>query len=448
MPQRLSGGRRTPLASIPRNSYFFGAFHYIRGNIGGGTDHFRPQLFFVPFIEETVDRARAGDGDLLPRIHVVPMRVPRRIREKDHVWIAKYKGLMTMAIKALGGQQELPDLAKDVDKIVEWEIKIGELTPHEYSPDSSWVTVTVKELYDLDPHTDWMDYLQATLTNQHTEELGCRGIRVRRNTKVTVPSKELITAMGALVKDMEADRRQQANLLIWRMFINFANDFLHTGATDGGNLSDDIFATIGGQGDRGHNCLTQVQTFFPTAQHDMLVAHYVTEEQKDVIRNSYFTKLKKSFHKIIEESSWMSTRTKKRAQRKLAGMKISIGETTPQTAAYEELKSKINSTNYLINVLAIGNYRWATQIADFFEEKKLFDNNEDDNNAFYSAHFNTIIIKTGLIAGFLGQGFSLQLPPALVFGGFVASTLGHELTHGFDSRGRHYDRNGEARFGF
>ena len=53
--------------------------------------------------------------------------------------------------------------------------------------------------------------------------------------------------------------------------INFANDFMHTGvtSTNDRDLGDDIFSTIGGSGSRAENCLTQIKTFFPMAEHEI-----------------------------------------------------------------------------------------------------------------------------------------------------------------------------------
>ena len=133
-----------------------------------------------------------------------------------------------------------------------------------------------------------------------------------------------------------------------------------------------------------------------------------------------------------------------RAKRKLEGVRIIVGDTSPKTPEYEELKSKISGSDYIGNILAIGNYKWDTLVKHFYEEKKLFnDGDETENNAFYSPTYNNVIIKTGLINGFLDLGFSLGFPPSLLYGGFVATTLGHELTHGFDTTGRNYDKDGK-----
>ena len=66
---------------------------------------------------------------------------------------------------------------------------------------------------------------------------------------------------------------------------------------------------------------------------------------------------------------------------------------------------------------------------------------EGVDNAYYWAIFNQVQINVGLTKG-SGIGFSKNLPRALVYGGFTSSTLGHELTHGFDDSGSEYDENG------
>ena len=80
-----------------RENYFFGGFHYREGEVRSGTDHFRAHNFFVPFIDsvseleqrsvdvekhddQAIDSSRLEEGDLMPRIYIVPMRVPRAIR--------------------------------------------------------------------------------------------------------------------------------------------------------------------------------------------------------------------------------------------------------------------------------------------------------------------------------------------------------------------------------
>merc|ERR1712121_566554 len=129
--------------------------------------------------------------------------------------------------------------------------------------------------------------------------------RIQRSTRVTIPSSEAITKLGEVVKEMELNRRDQANLLVWRMMINFANDFMHTGGGDNSDLSDDIFSTIGDGSTRAQNCLTQIKTFFPTAEHDTFIAHYISPEESANIKEM-FDGLKNSFEDLIDNTDWMT----------------------------------------------------------------------------------------------------------------------------------------------
>ena len=57
---------------------------------------------------------------------------------------------------------------------------------------------------------------------------------------------------------------------------------------------------------------------------------------------------------------------------------------------------------------------------------------ESLDNAFYHQKLNQVQINVGLLKG-SGVGFRSESPLAVMYGGLTASTLGHELTHGFDS---------------
>ena len=62
-------------------------------------------------------------------------------------------------------------------------------------------------------------------------------------------------------------------------------------------------------------------------------------------------------------------------------------------------------------------------------------------NAYYNPSNNEIVLPAGIFAvpGYKDE----DLDDALVYGYAAASTIGHEITHGFDDQGRQYDPEGQ-----
>jgi putative endopeptidase len=64
-------------------------------------------------------------------------------------------------------------------------------------------------------------------------------------------------------------------------------------------------------------------------------------------------------------------------------------------------------------------------------------------NAYYNPSNNEIVLPAGIftVPGFKDD----QLDDALVYGYAGASTIGHEMTHGFDDQGRQFDAEGNLK---
>jgi putative endopeptidase len=64
-------------------------------------------------------------------------------------------------------------------------------------------------------------------------------------------------------------------------------------------------------------------------------------------------------------------------------------------------------------------------------------------NAYYNPSNNEIVLPAGIftVPGFRDE----ELDDALVYGYAAASTIGHEITHGFDDEGRQFDAKGNLK---
>ncbi|GIX87774.1 neprilysin-2 [Caerostris extrusa] len=154
----------------------------------------------------------------------------------------------------------------------------------------------------------------------------------------------------------------------------------------------------------------------------------------------------REFLHVLNGVDWMDDRTKGRAREKAENMATYIGypnellEEWKVAEIYDGLH--LNSTSYFENVRILR--KWAT---DYVLAKLRTPNIKGDwkkrsaaavVNAFYNSIENSIEFPAGILQGIF---FDKDRPNYLNFGaiGFV---IGHEITHGFDDRGRQFDKDG------
>ncbi|WP_276485686.1 M13 family metallopeptidase [Paraflavitalea pollutisoli] len=141
----------------------------------------------------------------------------------------------------------------------------------------------------------------------------------------------------------------------------------------------------------------------------------------------------------INQLDWMSDSTRQKALHKLATMKKKVGypDTWKDFSAMD-----IGHVPYVINVQRA--HAWWHE---YYIKKlgKPVDRTEwvmppQEYNAYYNASNNEIVLPAGIftIPGYRDE----EVDDAVVYGYAAASTIGHEITHGFDDQGRQFDAHG------
>ena len=416
-------------ALVLKDHFYLGAFHDIE------RDTFRSNIFFAPL----VNRLGIENKDSKHMIHIVPMTVPQRLRNPD--FQKGYRPLVKGLLTLFGADSSTVDT--DTDRIIEMEQDLLKIGLPEFWDNGKRLgtfknTLTIRELATLVPSVPWRDYLEAAFSHK-------TGFKITPSDKVAVPDQSLMKQLGQMLENLP--QRDRANLLIWRMFIRFTNDFMKTG-TEEDDLQRDPFThhcKLTSRSRRAENCLCQVRTLFPDAHNDLLIAEYIDGTTKQGIKQM-FHEMAKDFEEIIDGQNWMSKRTKLRAKQKVSNMGINVGEQSPNTLEFQELKRKMKTDDYIGNILAIGNYHFDTVVKLVGEEVKELRkrgsiSEERQENAFYNPSENEMLILTGLINSFLGKGLSFKLPKSIIYGG-TGVILGHEMVHGFDNHGKAYDKDG------
>jgi putative endopeptidase len=173
----------------------------------------------------------------------------------------------------------------------------------------------------------------------------------------------------------------------------------------------------------------------------LFVKEYFNEKAKqrysdlvEAIRDAYKDRIKALI--------WMSGSTKQKALDKLNKITKKVGY-PDKWKDFGEMK--IEKGPFVINVQHANEW-WHHY--DFSKLGKPVDRTEWDMspqtyNAYYNPSNNEIVLPAGMfsVPGIRDE----NLDDAFVYGYAAASTIGHEITHGFDDQGRQYDAAGNLK---
>lgn len=149
--------------------------------------------------------------------------------------------------------------------------------------------------------------------------------------------------------------------------------------------------------------------------------------------------LQKALAERLEEQTWMSDSTKANAKDKLEAFYVKVGYPNKWTDM-SQLEVDPNKS-YYENVVECQRF-W---VADNIERKagKPVDKDEwymypQTVNAYYNPTTNEICFPAGILQP---PFFDATADDAFNYGA-IGVVIGHEMTHGFDDQGRHYDKTG------
>ncbi|MDB5136056.1 MAG: metalloendopeptidase [Mucilaginibacter sp.] len=173
----------------------------------------------------------------------------------------------------------------------------------------------------------------------------------------------------------------------------------------------------------------------------LFVKDYFPEKTKERYVN-LVEAMRTSFKEHIEKLNWMSDPTKQKAYDKLAKVMPKVGY-PDKWKNFSTLT--ISRGPYVLNVMNANTY-WHR-----FEANKLgkpvdrteWDITPQTYNAYYNPSNNEIVLPVAMltIPGFKDE----DVDDAVVYGYAAASTIGHEMTHGFDDQGRQFDAVGNLK---
>lgn len=149
--------------------------------------------------------------------------------------------------------------------------------------------------------------------------------------------------------------------------------------------------------------------------------------------------IRTAYSERIDRLDWMSDATRTKAHQKLAAVTKKVGY-PDKWKNYSALV--IGQSSYCDNMMSAARWRFDDMLSKFGKpvDRSEWTMTPQTYNAYYNPSNNEIVLPAAIfeIPGMKDS----QVDDAIVYGYVGASTIGHEITHGFDDEGRQYDAAG------
>jgi len=330
-------------------------------------------------------------------------------------------------IVQLGKLAGLSDPEGRADRIIALETRLAQdqWTPERRrDPVATHNVMTMAQLQKLAPEFNWAETLKSV-------GLGAaKAVDVAETTAVTAAGKRIADVPLSTWKDYLTFRFISDHA----MFLPKAFDDARFGFY-GHTLSD-----VPEQRARWKRGMELLDDSLGEAVGQLYVAQYwpdstaqKAQELVDDVRAAYRDK--------IEHADWMDEATRKAALEKLGTFDPRIGHPV-KWIDYSDLK--ISRTDPLANDVASDNFQWQLDLKRFPNpvDRGLWFMTPQTVNAYYDPTMNQITVPAAILQP---PFFDANADPAVNYAETGATTIGHEMGHGFDDEGRQFDAKGRLR---
>ena len=288
-------------------------------------------------------------------------------------------------------------------------------------PYKNYNKTAVADLSKLNTTIDWASFLSIS---------GVKGI-----DSIIIGQPEFFKALDNVLKTTPIDD--------WKSYVKFnlISDFAGVLPDRFGIASFEFNKLFSGAKERRPRWKRAIQSS-ENAMGEMLGQLYVKEFFNETAKKRYenmVEAIRAALKDRIGKLTWMTDSTKQKAYIKLAAIKKKVG----YPDKWKDFSSmEIGKESYFQNMVN-ANLWWDKYYIDKLGKpvnRDEWDMFPQTYNAYYNASNNEIVLPAGIftVPGYRDE----ELDDATVYGYAGASTIGHEITHGFDDEGRQFDEKG------
>jgi putative endopeptidase len=327
-------------------------------------------------------------------------------------------------IQTLAG---VPDAAAKADRIIALETRLAQdqWTPERRrDPVATHNPMTRAQLMKLAPEFDW----ERTLA----------GMGLASAAKVDVAETTAVTAAGKRLADVPLSTWKE---WMTARFISNAAPFLPK-AFDQANF-DFYSKTLRGVPEQRARW-KRGMAIIDGALGEAVGAIYVQRHWSPATQakaDELVADMRAAYKDKIEAAGWMDAATRQAALAKLGTFDPKVGH-PKKWIDYTALN--VSRTDPLANNIAAEEFQWRLQLARFPKpvDRGLWYMTPQTVNAYYDPTLNQIVLPAAILQP---PFFDANADPAVNYAETGATTIGHELGHGFDDQGRQYDEKGRLR---
>ncbi|EDW29684.1 GL14909 [Drosophila persimilis] len=299
-----------------------------------------------------------------------------------------YHRYMTQVSVLLGANPTTA--AAELEKVVLFEtqlvnVSLAEADRHDTS--AVYRKMTLPELQQLVPEVKWEEYLQTALGP---------GIKLQADEPLVTYGLRYLTDMGKILR--RTDRRVIHNYMLWRLVMSLMTHMIDEYQRERVEFRK-ILMGIQSERTRWSQCVEWTNKKLGVAVGALFIRDNFNQESKEVALEMIHI-IRAAFNELLAENDWM------------------YDETRRWQGQWESEK--------VLHLLRqpVDKEKWTTEPAVV--------------NAFYNPNKNDIVFPAGILQPLF---YSQHFPKSLNYGG-IGVVIGHEITHGFDDKGRQFDKEG------
>ncbi|ENN73974.1 hypothetical protein YQE_09430, partial [Dendroctonus ponderosae] len=341
-----------------------------------------------------------------------------------------YHKYMTNIAVLLGANKTTA--SDELKKVIEFERKLANASlPEQDRHDTSTIyrKLKLRELQKIVPQINWLEYFHSFLDANITED-----------EPVVLYGIPYFVELGKILS--VTDRRIIHDYVLWRLVMSLSSHLIDDYQRERVEFRK-ILQGVLSERHRWSQCVEWTNKKLGMAVGALFIRDNFNHDSKETALQMIHT-IREAFNELLADNDWMDNETRAVAKEKADAMNERIGYpkliTTKEQLKKEYAALNISRRGFMKNVLQILKFEAEQNLQKLRQpvDKDKWSTEPAVVNAFYNPNKNDIVFPAGILQPLF---YSQHFPKSLNYGG-IGVVIGHEITHGFDDKGRQFDKDG------